>query len=276
MANTNPAPISFGLSRLEGCALPTYASEGAQTKAREVAERAKHALDWLTALFGPQPTPPIYVVGPEDWNRVARVPVYGLPHTFPDRTVVSTTPAAFWRDYTDVLTPRLTEEGMAELCEAYGDPPDLGAEFPDLLIVHELTHLYHAYDEATGTTDFPQLWLAELFANIGLYGYLADVEPATLPLVETISHASHAAGPEPWTVHNLNHMEDSLAHGPLNYCWFEFLLIQLAQQIWELGGPAAFTHIHDTLRQPLTDDEILNRLADIHPDIAATVRNWPG
>ncbi len=240
-----------------------------------MAERAERALHWLATLFGPEPTPPLYVVGPEDWNRVARVPVYGLPHTFPDRTVVSTTPASFWRDYTDVLNPLLTEAGTVGLLDVYGDPPDLGAEFPDLLVVHELTHLYHAYDEATDTTDFPRLWLAELFANIGLYGYVTEVEPAKLPLVEAISHASYSAGPQPWTVQDLNHMAASLAEGPLNYCWFEFMLIRLAQQIWELGGSAAFAQVHDTLRKPLTDDEILSRLADIHPDIAATVRQWP-
>jgi hypothetical protein len=275
MNNTTPTPPGFGLDRLDSSAVPTYFSAGAQVKARAVADRAGRATQWLSTLFGHRPAPPLYIVGPEDWDRVARVPVYGLPHTFPDRTVVSTTPALFWLDYTDVLTPRLTAAEMAELVAAYGDPPDLGTEFADLTIVHELTHLYHGYDETTGTTDFPRLWLAELFANVGLYGYLTEVEPSASPLVETISRASHTAGTAPWAVRELNRMEDSLAHGPLNYCWFEFMLIRLAQQVWELGGRVAFARIRDTLRQPLTDNEILDRFADIHPNIAMSIRNWP-
>lgn len=72
----------------------------------------------------------------------------------------------------------------------YGDPPRLGEHFADLVVAHELTHLFHDFDEATGQTDFPRLWVAELFPNVALHGYISEVEPQQLGTLETVCEAT--------------------------------------------------------------------------------------
>jgi hypothetical protein len=42
------------------------------------------------------------------------------------------------------------------------------------------------FDEATRRADVPPLWVAELFANIRFQGYIAEVEPDQLPMLETV------------------------------------------------------------------------------------------
>ena len=174
-----------------------------------------------------------------------------------------------------MIEPSLTDVDRTRLRAVYGDPPDLGSRFADLVIAHELTHLFHEFDEASGDTDFPRLWLAELFANIGFYGYVAEIEPDQLPVLEAICELSAAAGSQLWPVRALNRMGDGLAEGPLNYIWFEFLLILIAKRLAP-GAADAFTAFRDTLRDAtLSDDQILDRLADIDPNIAVAAQQWP-
>lgn len=264
------------LRRLDGVPVPTYVSDGDQARGRAVAGRTGRVLDWLSTVFGTYQTTTLYVVGPDDWGHVAAIPLYGMPHAVNDRVVTSSTPAPFWSEYIDRIEPTLPAAGASRLRSVYGDPPDLGGRFADLVIAHELTHLYHEFDEGTGETDFPRLWLAELFANIGFYGYVAENEPEQLPVLETICELSALAGPEVWPVRQLNRMEDGLAAGPLNYIWFEFLLILIAKHLWDHNGADGFITFRDRLRAPtLTDDEILERLNELDAEAGAKVQRWP-
>jgi hypothetical protein len=52
------------------------------------------------------------------------------------------------------------------------------------------------FDEATRRADFPPLWVAELFANIGFQGYIAEVEPDQLPMLETVCQLTWGAPSE--------------------------------------------------------------------------------
>jgi hypothetical protein len=241
-----------------------------------VAQGARSVLDWLAAAFGHRPQFTLFVADPSDWDRVAAVPIYGMPHAIGERVVTGTGPAGFWSEYTDVLLRDLSPASATRLRAVYGDPPDLGGQFADLVVAHELTHLFHEFDEGTGRTDFPRLWVAELFANIGFHGYIAEVEPDELAVLETICQATWQAPPERWPVRRLNRMEDGLSDGPLNYLWFEFRLLAISKTIWQAGGLSAFRCFHDTLRRPsLPDDQILDALRVIHPAAEQAVRDWP-
>jgi hypothetical protein len=269
-------PLNGDLVQLDGLPVPTCVSEGAQAKGRDVAHRTGRVLDWLSTLFGSRRSTTLYVVGPDEWARVAAIPLYGMPHAVTDRVVTSSTPAPFWQEYTDRIEPMLPAADAARLRAVYGDPPELGGRFADLVIAHELTHLYHEFDEGTGETDFSRLWLAELFANIGFYGYITENEPDQLAVLETICELSAAAGPELWSVRGLDRMADGLAAGPHNYIWFEFLLILIAKRIWHCGAADAFVAFRRRLRSPaLTDGEILERLSDLCPEAAVAVQRWP-
>jgi hypothetical protein len=250
------------LVALPGHTLETFASPHGIDTAASVATRADRALAWLNARLGPGPRPPLFVVGPEDWPSVALIPIYGMPHAFPDRVVVGTSPAAFWDEYFTAI--RLIDRGG-----------EISEEISDLLIAHELTHLYHSYDTASGSTDFAHLWLAELFANVGLYGYVSDVEPDALPALDAIADASLIAGRGQWQVTGLRDMEASLAAGPLNYCWFEFLLIRVARALWRADPMNALQRFHETLRGPLSEEQVIARLAAISPIAAELVRSFP-
>jgi len=178
--------------------------------------------------------------------------------------------------HADALLPDLTGAGREQLNAVYGDPPQLGECFADLVVAHELTHLFHEYDEATGLTDFPRLWVAELFANIGMHGYITEVEPDQLPALETICQLTTEAPSARWAVRELNRMEESLADGPLNYVWFQLGLIVIAKSIWEAGGVTAFRAFSDTLRRrDLSDEQILEAVRAIAPEAQRALRDWP-
>ena len=265
-----------GLQALDGFGFRTLASPESLTRAAAVAERCQRALDWLAGILGERPAFTLVVAGPRDWQRVALIPLYGMPHAFPGLIVTGTEPSGFWHDYAHTLLADLSPSGRERLTAVYGNPPQLGERFADFVVVHELTHLFHDYDEQTGLTDFPRPWLAELFANIALHGYITDNEPDQLPALETICQLTWNAPTTRWPVTHLNRMEASLATGPLNYVWFQLRLIVIAQAIWQANGADSMRAFRDTLTtRDLTDTEILDTIDEIAPQAATALRRWP-
>lgn len=265
-----------GFEALGGFGFPVFVSPGNRARGLAVAERCRRVLDWLADAFGERPPFTLFVAGPDDWNRVAFIPLYGMPHAVGERVVTGTEPSGFWNDYARLLLPDLAAADQRRMHAVYGDPPLLGARFADLVVAHELTHLFHEFDEATGRTDFPRLWVAELFANIGFQGYIAEVEPDQLPTLETVCQVTWDAPAERWPVRPLNRMEDGLADGPLNYLWFEFRLLVVAKTIWNAGRMTALRSFRDTLRRPsLSDDQILTAIGAIDPDAERALNDWP-
>lgn len=267
--------VPAGFERLDGFPFPVFVSPGSQVRGRAVADRCRRVMDWLARVFDQRPRFTLFVAGPDDWNRVAFVPIYGMPHAVNDRVVTGTRPSDFWNEYAGVLEGDLAVADRQHLHTVYGDPLQVGERFADLVVAHELAHLFHEFDEGTGRTDFPRLWVAELFANIGFHGYLAEVEPRELRVLQTICDLTWKAPSARWRVRELNRMEEGLADGPLNYLWFEFRLLVTARSIWNAGGVAAFREFHRTLRRPgLSDDQILAAIRDIAPEADRGLRTW--
>ena len=69
--------------RLDGTAIPTFVTAGHEAEGRAVAQRTDRVLHWLDAIFGTRPSTTLYVAGPEDWDRVAAIPLYGMPTPSP-------------------------------------------------------------------------------------------------------------------------------------------------------------------------------------------------
>src|SRR3712207_4537605 len=159
MTTTTHVPDTTNLDPIDGFEFPVFTSHGSRSRAVSTAQRAQRCINWLTGALGQCPRFSLFVVDIDDWDRVAVVPLYGMPHAFGDRVVVGVQPGSFWQEMSGVVVPQLPAAGVVTMREIYGDPPDLGRCFPDLIIAHELTHLFHAYDEHTLETDFPQLWL---------------------------------------------------------------------------------------------------------------------
>jgi hypothetical protein len=265
-----------GLEPLDHAGFPVFTSPGGQARGIAIAERCQRALDWLDGVFAERPQLTLIVAGREDWNRVALIPLYGMPHAVNGLVVCGLEPSDFWTDYTDALISDLPAAGRQRLTAIYGNPPKLGERFADLIVAHELAHLFHDYDEATGLTDFPRLWACELFANIAMHGYITETEPKQLPALEAICELTWQAPAARWPVRELHRMEHSLATGPLNYVWFQLRLLVIAKLIWQSGGATSLRAYRNALRRrTLTDDQIIETINAVAPDAAQALRHWP-
>jgi hypothetical protein len=261
-----------GLEHLPDFAFPVYVTAGGESRGRSVAQRAAQTIAWLDQVVGMPKAPPLFVLGPEDWNKFALIPLYGMPHVDSTRIVVGQEPAAFWSSLTHQITPHLQPEGLRRLHNVYGMPPDLGV-FADLLVSHELSHLAHGDSWPESPVAF---WVTELAANLGLHGYVSEVEPAELTRLQTIFEVTWHAPSSHWPVRELHRMADSLEGDGSNYVWFEFGLQIIAKRMWEASGPAALQRIVAALRGPALDhDQVVDLLETIDSDVARAIRHWP-
>lgn len=273
-AGTTPPDVD-GLERFDGYTFPVWGSPDAPDAVAAVAARTSRALDWLSDGLGRRPPVRLFVPGPQQWDVVAEVPIYGLPQAFGDRVIVGAQPWAGFPEVVELLWPDLQPVTRQRLREVYGDPPDLDG-FAELLVVHELTHVFHDDDESKQAGDFPRLWLAELFANLGMYGYVAEVEPERLPAVEAVCLAARELAPGRLPVRALDQMGAALEHSVAAYSWYQFALTAGASRLWHAVGAGGLRAFYDTLRGPqMNDREILAALAGIHPQAARINTDWP-
>ncbi|MFJ4848553.1 hypothetical protein [Streptomyces sp. NPDC088733] len=264
-----------GLESLDGFPFRVFASPGGAPRGRAVAERTARTVAWLQEAVVLPATPPLFVVGPENWEQVATFPVYGMPHVELDRIVVGQRPAAFWTTAIEAITPHVDSAGLDRLRQVYGNEIDLGS-FADLLVSHELTHLAHMGSTSWGDNGRVSLWLSELAANLGLQGYVQEVEPDQAERLETAFEVTWASPGGQWPVRTLPDMRDSLRGDGSNYVWFEFGLQVLAKRLWETAGVAALQTVVDTLRGPALDfDQVVKLLDELDPWVAGAVREWP-
>jgi hypothetical protein len=73
-----------GLESLDGFPFPVFVSAGGAARGRSIAQRAVRTIDWLDRSVGIPETPPLFVVGPDDWDKVTLIPQYGMPHVGSD------------------------------------------------------------------------------------------------------------------------------------------------------------------------------------------------
>ena len=95
------------------------------------------------------------------------------------------------------------------IAATFGDPPDFTG-IADLIITHEATHLFHEIHPDTWASEFPADWVMELFANLGMHGYLATHEPDQLRLLATMAEATIDAGHDIWDLQDLALMGQSM------------------------------------------------------------------
>jgi hypothetical protein len=260
------------MDALSGFPFPVFVSSGGAERGRSVAMRAAQAAEWLDQTVGMPEIPPLYVVDSNDWDAIATTPLYGMPHVDSDRVVVGQEPAAFWSSLTGVIAPVAGSGGLARLRQVYGDDLDLGG-FADLLVCHELSHLAHGASWPEGWVGF---WLKELAANLGLHGYVTEIEPEQSATLETVVEVVWGAPYEAWPIHDLARMKDSLTGDGSNYVWFEFGLQVLAKQLWDTAGAAGLRTVITALRGPTLDFiQVVDLLAELDPSVARAIQNWP-
>lgn len=263
------------LSSLEGFPFPVFVSHGSEERGRSIASRATHAIDWLGHVTGKVRRPNLVVADEHDWPSVCEVPIYGMPFSIPNKLGTSPTPALWWQEYVDALRPHLSEPASTAIAATFGDPPDFTG-IADLIITHEATHLFHEIHPATFASEFPSDWVMELFANLGMHGYLATYDPEQLRLLAAMADATIDAGHAFWDLQDLALMGESAQAGVTNYVWYEFRLIRLAAQLWTAGGEDGLRDYQRLLGHPeLTHDQVVDRLSQLEPTVADAVLRWP-
>jgi hypothetical protein len=275
-----------GLDFIGDFSVPVYVSPGDEVRARAIAERTERTLGWLSSLFEMPALPPLFVLDVGDWDRIALIPQYGLAHVNRTRIVIGQKQSGLWTRIRDSVWSDLSPADRRRLQDVYGIPPDF-SRFADLVVSHELTHLADRPSWADpqgggrrswGAEEPRLLWFAELFANLGLHGYVVEREPESLPVLETIFEVIGGITSTRWSFRRLNEMYDSVATPGMdgtNYLWYEFRLQILAKRLWESSGTPGFQEMHRLLHGPvLQDEEIFDELAAMDQTVADQARRW--
>ena len=263
------------LTALPDFPFPVFVSRGSEERGRFIATRAARTIDWLGQVTGKSRHPVLVVADERDWPDVCEVPIYGMPFSIPDKLGTSPTPGAWWQQYLDTLRPHLGRPASTDLVNTFGDPPDFTG-IADLIISHEATHLFHEIHPDTWASEFPADWVMELFANLGMHGYLATNEPDHLRLLTAMTEATIDAGPDVWDLQELALMGRSMQVSVTNYVWYEFRLIRFAGQLWDSNGPQGLLDYQRLLGdRALSHDQVLERLSRLDPGVAEAVRRWP-
>lgn len=269
-----PSPYP-SLVALPGYPFPVFVSRGWEERGAAVADRAAAAIAWLGQVTGKTVRPDLVVADVRDWPSVCEVPIYGMPFSLHGKLGTSPTPGSWWQDYLDDLRPRLSRSSSAAVAATFGDPADFTA-IADLIITHEATHLFHQIDPVTWASEFPADWVMELFANLGMHGYLATHEPDRLRLLAVMAQATLDAGQGIWGMQDLPLMGQSMGASVTNYVWYEFRLIRLAAQLWAVGGEDSLQDYQRLLGHPdLSHDQVVERLSTLEPAVADAIRRWP-
>ena len=134
-------------------------------------DRAYH---YVSGVLGFAPRLRLLALFLQAWRAHTDVRIYGMPRIARgEAPVVGAQMADFFRGISRMLDGVLTPVQRAEMETVYGRHhgrrPTRHGPFADLLVVHELGHLYHEQV----LFGFARLWLMELFAHVRLYAYVA-------------------------------------------------------------------------------------------------------
>ena len=250
-----------GLVEVPG-GLPTFASAGIEDRARAIGVIAADSYEYLAGLLGFRPQAQVLVVSEADWPKVTEQPLFGLPNAGNGTLVVAGTEAPLWSSFVEMAGP----DSEAELAAVYGAPDGsirLGA-FMDLIVVHEVAHLFHE-----GSQHFPRLWLQELFANLCLHAWAAERAPDHLTTLLTLPRLGAKAPPETFDYRTRDDFERLYVNvGGPNYVWFQFRLQLEAAALYDRAGSAAVRRLFEAFR--LDDATLARKLdAEVDPGLAA-------
>lgn len=267
------------LQNMEGFPFPVLFSDGDHTRARYVAERCQRAHRYLKSVLELDPTFRLWVLSPEDWAGHAVFQIYGMPHYAAEVEIfVGATTADFFQHIVGMLDDVLTRDQRAEMEAVYGvvsGQSDMST-FADLLVVHELAHLFHVQVPFA----FPRLWLEELFCNLCLHAYVVEAEPTQLPTLITWPERMEAVPVQQVRHRSLEDFEKLYVDvGPENYGWYQLRLHAAARDIYNDAGVDALKRLYRTFEaheNDLTDRQLADLLGDrVHPTAARVLETWP-
>lgn len=270
-----------GLIPLEKHETQTYYSSGAQVQAEEMALRCNNVRNFYKELFHFNPEITLLVLSEKDWSRFTSFPVYGMPHYKDDKTlIVAADDNEFWKSFIpplENLSPVLRDK----IVSVYSDKNHnlTMRSFFDLLAIHELGHAYHMQ----GGLNMQRRWMGELFSNIFLHTYIAEMEPELLPALTTFPEmVVSSTDPATLTYTSLTDLEanyEKIAQQfPQNYGWFQCRWHKAAGEIYEEGKTAVMRRLWQMLKaeeKPLNDEMLIKELDEkVHASVADVPLKW--
>lgn len=274
------APKPRPLEQLTGFSFPVWYSPGHVDRARDMAMLCERTMVYMDGSLAFRPAMQLKVLAEQEWSAHTGFPVYGMPHPVNDTVLVlAAEDNAFWRSFIPDLS-QLPPDLVAQVRNAYGTV-DGGLSmqpFFDLLVLHELGHLYHLQKPVV----LPRLWLSELFANVFLHTFIAEEEPQRLAALTVFPRMVVARGTEGFAFTTLEQLEANYTlitkEHPTNYGWYQCKWHCAAADIHEHAGANALRAYWDCFymqRGPM-DDAALARLlsGSVHPSVAAVMTNW--
>lgn len=259
-----------------------YVSKGQQQRADSIISFIEKAVHFFRQEVGFAPKAALYILAPEDWKGVAAKPlqqVYGFPHNIDSaRLAVAAEDNDFWKSFLPDVK-QLPDPLAAQVYDAYGRSDGSFSMMPffDLLALHEFGHSY----TAQAGLNMHRYWMGELFVNIMLHTFVAEVEPWRLPALTTFPNMVIAACTREFRFTSLEDFEKlypTLGMGPKNYGWYQCRLHAAAKDIYNLAGKSVLRKLWNALKKyqtPMSDEAFVEMLGrEVNPSVAAVILNW--
>ncbi|MBX3238470.1 MAG: hypothetical protein KIT80_06755 [Chitinophagaceae bacterium] len=269
------------LNHLEGYKADTYFSTGSMEQAKIMANRLDRVMSFYKPLLDFEPTVTLLVLSPDDWSTYTRFPVYGMAHyTSAQTLIVASEDNDFWKSFIpplDQLPVELAQKISGIYTDVDGSLTMRG--FFDLLAIHELGHAFHIQ----GGLTMQRLWMGELFCNILLHTYIAEMEPELLSALtvfpQMVVSSTNRSDLKYTTLQELelNYNLIGQQH-PNNYGWYQCRWHKAAGEIYDDGGIEAMNKLWLALKkhqEDMPDEEFVNMLrTEAHISVANVYVKW--
>lgn len=269
------------LSELKGYAMEIYFSAGSEEKSRRIALQLEQVISFYKKHLGFSPKAKALILSPDDWEAYAGNVIYGMPHYGNNQTLfIASEDNNFWRSFIPPLD-RLPGDQARLVSNTYTNAKGVLTMEPffDLLAIHELGHAFHIQDSLV----MQRKWMGELFANIFLHTYVANVEPDLLPAL-TVFPEMVVASTDITTLKytSLSDLEDHYRelgqNYPMNYGWYQCRWHMAARHIYDEAGVAAISKLWIALKsqRKVLEDALLERMlgVKVHKSVAEVPIRW--
>lgn len=260
---------------------PVHVSKGTENRAHQLAARCQKAYAFFSSALECKPNVRLLVLAPEHWQEYTGSPMFGVPQTVDERTVVvAGQNAELWKMVVpplDMLPPSHAQAIRNTYGQADGSVDVAG--YMDLLPVHEVGHLF--IDQTAREFDFhlPRRWLVELFCNLALHAYTAVEEPNQLSTLTVFPQTIVALGSDHLAHRSLDDFEQLYAGmEPPNFVWYLSKLHVAAHRIYDSAGMEALRRLFKAIVQAsesLADEHLAAHLqVNVHPTVADVLVSW--
>jgi len=253
-------------------------SKNDSTRAAFIGQRINLAKDLYDSLFDFKPEVKLLILNREVWPHHTKMSVYGMPHYNNGHLIVAADENDFWAGFLPPLDN--LPAGQAQVIkQTYADEGVLSMKkFFDLVAVHELGHAYHIQNQV----NMQRKWLQELFANLVMYSYTAEMEPDYLPVIDVFSTMVVEGGAEKLEFRSLqdfeNNYEKIANQAPQNYGWYQSKLNLIAKDIYEQNGITSIKSLWQQLKNEenkLNEDQLNELLINTWgQSLANEIINW--